>query len=85
MSGYPTGRTGDRGDQTEFYVPKFYVPFLLPGPTLRKKGVWAVKVPIALREGYGSQTFQSRSGRSPAGLQEPHLDSTLGASFLDPV
>ena len=26
--GYPTGKTGDRGDQTEFYVLKFYVPFL---------------------------------------------------------
>ena len=30
MSGYPTGRTGDRGDRKEFYVQKFYVPFLLP-------------------------------------------------------
>ena len=30
MSGYLTGKTGDRGDRTEFYVPKFYVPFLLP-------------------------------------------------------
>ena len=27
MSGYPTGRTGDRGDQKKFYVQKFYVPF----------------------------------------------------------
>ena len=30
MSGYPTGRTGDRGDRKKFYVQKFYVPFLLP-------------------------------------------------------
>ena len=30
FSGYPTGKTGDRGDWTEFYVLKFYVPFLLP-------------------------------------------------------
>ena len=30
LSGYPTGKTGHRGDRTEFYVPKFYVPFLLP-------------------------------------------------------
>ena len=28
MSGYPTGRTGDRGDQKKFYVQKFYVPSL---------------------------------------------------------
>ena len=26
----PTGKTGDRSDRTEFYVKKFYVPFLLP-------------------------------------------------------
>ena len=26
----PTGKTGDRGERTEFYVLKFYVPFLLP-------------------------------------------------------
>ena len=30
LPGYPTGKTGDQGDQTEFYGPKFYVPFLLP-------------------------------------------------------
>ena len=29
-SGYPTGKTGVWGDRTVFYVPKFYVPFLLP-------------------------------------------------------
>ena len=30
LSGYPTEKTGDRGDRTEFYVLEFYVPFLLP-------------------------------------------------------
>ena len=30
--GYLTGKTGDTGDRTEFYVLKFYVPFLLPRP-----------------------------------------------------
>ena len=36
LSGYPTGKTGDRGDRTELYVRKFYVPFLRPtiGPQL---------------------------------------------------
>ena len=24
LPGYPTGKTGDRGDRTEFYVLKFY-------------------------------------------------------------
>ena len=30
LSGYPTGRTGERGDRKKFYVQTFYVPFLLP-------------------------------------------------------
>ena len=30
LSGFPTGRTSDRGHRKEFYVQKFYVPFLLP-------------------------------------------------------
>ena len=30
LSGYPTGKAGDRGDRTEFHVVKFYVSFLLP-------------------------------------------------------
>ena len=28
LSGYPTGKTGDRGDRTECHVPEFYVPSL---------------------------------------------------------
>ena len=30
LSGYPTGRTSDRGDRKKFCVQKFYVPFLRP-------------------------------------------------------
>ena len=30
LSGYPTGKTGDRGDRKDFYVKKFCVPFLFP-------------------------------------------------------